>query len=89
AVMAPLEPKVLRKTAREKLGVQLAGGQGSLESSIFRIGHLGYVTPNDVIQALAATEITLALHGKLDNVGAATAAAQKEWLRWMNATAER
>ena len=80
AVMSPLEPKVLRKTAREKLGVQLAGGQGSLESSIFRIGHLGYVTPNDVIQALAATETTLALHGKLNKVGAAVAAAQNVWL---------
>ncbi|HYF92915.1 MAG TPA: alanine--glyoxylate aminotransferase family protein [Symbiobacteriaceae bacterium] len=80
AVMAPLEPKVLRKTARDRLGVQLAGGQGALESSIFRIGHLGYVTPNDVLQALAATETTLALHGKLDNVGAAVGAAQQVWV---------
>lgn len=80
AVMAPLEPKVLRKTARDKMGVQLAGGQGALESAIFRIGHLGYVTPNDVLQALAATEMALALHGKDVNLGAAVAAAQKVWV---------
>lgn len=80
AVMAPLEPKVLRKTARDKLGVQLAGGQAKLESTIFRIGHLGFVTPNDVIQALAATEITLALHGHQVQLGAAVAAAQTAWV---------
>lgn len=80
AVLAPVEPKVLRKTARDKLGVQLAGGQGKLENTIFRIGHLGYVTPNDVLQALAATETTLVLHGKLDRVGKAVPAAQEAWV---------
>ncbi len=84
AVLAPLEPKVLRKTAREQLGVQLAGGQGKLESTIFRIGHLGYVTPNDVIQALAATEATLSLHGKDVSLGAAVTAAQKVWVNHLH-----
>jgi aspartate aminotransferase-like enzyme len=78
--LTPLDPKVLRKTARERLGVQLAGGQGSLEKSVFRIGHLGYVTPNDVLQALAATEMALAMHGQITEVGAAVAAAQKVWV---------
>jgi len=81
AVKSPLDPKALRKTARDKVGVQLAGGQADLESSIFRIGHLGYVTPNDVIQALAATEITLALHGHSTDLGAATKAAQEIWIQ--------
>jgi aspartate aminotransferase-like enzyme len=84
AVVSPLEPKVLRKTARDKLGVQLAGGQAQLESTIFRIGHLGYVTPNDVLTALSATEMTLALHGKDVNLGAAVAAAQKVWVNRLN-----
>jgi aspartate aminotransferase-like enzyme len=81
AVLSPLEPKVLRKTARERLGVQLAGGQGRLEQTIFRIGHLGYVTPNDVIQALAATEMALSLHGLDVTLGAAVAAAQRVWAK--------
>jgi aspartate aminotransferase-like enzyme len=80
AVMAPFEPKALRKTAREQLGVQIAGGQGELDSIIFRIGHLGYVTPNDVIQALSATEMTMALHGQDVTLGAAVAAAQTVWV---------
>lgn len=80
AVISPVDPKKLRKTAREKLGVQLAGGQADLESKIFRIGHLGYVTPNDVLQALAATEMALALNGVNLTIGAAVAAAQKVWM---------
>jgi aspartate aminotransferase-like enzyme len=85
AVMAPVEPKKLRKTAREQLGVQLAGGQAELEPTIFRIGHLGYVTPNDVIQALAATEMALALNGVEVTLGAAVAAAQKVWMEQVRA----
>jgi len=81
AVWAPIEPKVLRKTARDKLGVQLAGGQGKLENTIFRVGHLGYVTPNDVIQALVATETALAVHGQDVKLGAAAAAAQELWVK--------
>lgn len=80
AVISPLDPKKLRKTARDRLGVQLAGGQADLESKIFRIGHLGYVTPGDVIQALAATEMALALNGYELTVGAAVTAAQKVWV---------
>jgi aspartate aminotransferase-like enzyme len=81
AVIAPSDPKLLRKTARDRLGVQLAGGQSQLESTIFRIGHLGYVTPHDVIQALAATEMTIALLGQDVALGAAVRAAQEVWLR--------
>lgn len=81
AVISPVAPKALRKTAREQLGVQLAGGQAALEPTIFRIGHLGYVTPNDVIQALAATEMALALNGHQLEIGKAAAAAQQVWLR--------
>lgn len=80
AVIAPVEPKLLRKTAREQFGVQLAGGQAKLEATIIRIGHLGYVTPNDVIQALAATEMTLAVHGVEVPLGAGVQAAQEVWV---------
>ncbi len=80
AVRTPFDPQVLRKTARDRFGVQLAGGQGKLQKAIFRIGHMGYVTPNDVIQALAATEMTLAVHGHPVEIGSAVRAAQKVWV---------
>lgn len=81
AVIAPIEPKVLRKVAREAFGVQLAGGQADLEATIFRIGHLGYVTPNDLIQALAATELALAKAGHEIDLGAGVKAAMATWLK--------
>lgn len=81
AVVAPIEPKVLRKLAREGFGVQLAGGQAKLEATVFRIGHLGYVTPNDVLLALAATEMALAKAGHPVELGAGIKAAMQIWLQ--------
>ena len=50
AIKAPegMEVRPLLKTLREQHGVVLAGGQGKLDGSIFRIGHLGYVTEEDM-----------------------------------------
>ena len=80
AVVAPVDPKRLRKVAREQFGVELAGGQGDLADQIFRIGHLGYVVPGDVMQALAATEMALAQLGVDVQIGRAVAAAQEVWM---------
>jgi aspartate aminotransferase-like enzyme len=44
---------------RERTGVQLAGGQGSLLGKIVRIGHIGYYDVFDVTTALAALELGL------------------------------
>ena len=44
----------LRSLARTEENVVLAGGQGKLSSSIFRIGHLGYVTREDIQEVLDA-----------------------------------
>ena len=53
AIRAPESVGVaaLRKAAREA-GVVLAGGQGKLSDSIFRIGHLGHIPDEDIDQAL-------------------------------------
>jgi len=40
---------------REEKGVVLAGGQGDLKGHIFRIGHLGYVSQEDVDDLVRAT----------------------------------
>lgn len=39
---------------RERYGVVLAGGQGKLAGRVFRIGHLGYVWPQDVLRCMEA-----------------------------------
>jgi aspartate aminotransferase-like enzyme len=51
-----VDGKALGKRAREELGVVLGGGQGKLEGKIFRVGHLGFVSKQDVVQAMDVVE---------------------------------
>jgi aspartate aminotransferase-like enzyme len=48
---------------RDRLGVQLIGGQGEWKGKVFRIGHIGYYDLFDVTTALAAVEDGLATAG--------------------------
>ena len=45
---------------RDRLGVQLIGGQGAWKGKVFRIGHIGYFDVFDITTALAAVELALA-----------------------------
>ena len=49
----------LIRTIRDEHNVELAGGQGSLTGKIFRVGHLGYVTKEDISQVLEAIRQSL------------------------------
>jgi aspartate aminotransferase-like enzyme len=44
----------LNKLLREEYGQVLAGGQGKLQGRIFRIGHLGWASEQDIDQTLVA-----------------------------------
>ncbi len=61
AIKAPaqIDVKKITKMMRDKHNVLIAGGQGKLQTEIFRIGHLGYVHVNDIIVTIAALERTL------------------------------
>ena len=50
AINAPegIDLSQLLKICREEYGVVLAGGPGPLAGKVFRIGHLGYVTEQDI-----------------------------------------
>ncbi len=41
---------------RDNYGVQMAGGQGHLKGKIIRIGHMGYVSEEELILAIAVLE---------------------------------
>jgi aspartate aminotransferase-like enzyme len=89
AVKVPqgVEASTFRKVARKSFGVELAGGQGKImKDMIFRIGHMGYITPNDVLVALVAVENSLTVLGYPLQVGSAVAAAQRVWLRSVRAS---
>lgn len=84
-VPAGTTAKELRAVARKSFGVQLAGGQGKLEQAIFRIGHLGYFGPQDLISAVVAIELAVGQLGYPTTLGAAAAAAQRVWLEHLQA----
>ncbi len=55
----------LIRVLEERFGVKLAGGQGKLESRIFRIAHLGYFDFLDVVSVVGALELAIGeLSGK-------------------------
>ena len=66
AVKVPegVDAKELLGAMRSDHGVVVAGGQGpAMEGKVFRIGHLGYVTPDDVNGVLDALQKSLSKLG--------------------------
>ena len=63
-------------TEVKRRGVVLAGGQGKLSGKIFRLGHLGSVTLEEILGALSTLEFAALAHGRTVTPGAAVAAAQ-------------
>ena len=60
----------------KRRGLVLAGGQGKLTGKIFRLGHLGSVTIEEIIGAMSTLEIASIAAGRSVRPGAAVAAAQ-------------
>ncbi|WP_438311801.1 pyridoxal-phosphate-dependent aminotransferase family protein [Sporosarcina sp. FA9] len=69
-----------RKVLKKQFGLTVAGGQQHLSGKIFRIGHMGYCSPADILQTISAIEIGLNLVGRKTELGKGTAAAQKIYL---------
>jgi aspartate aminotransferase-like enzyme len=61
----------------KRRGVVLAGGQGKLSGKIFRLGHLGSVTLEEMLGAFSTLEIVSLQQGRPVEPGAAVAAAQR------------
>jgi aspartate aminotransferase-like enzyme len=61
----------------KRRGLVLAGGQGKLKGRIFRLGHLGSVTADDVLAAVSVIEAVAIECGRDVAPGAAVAAAQQ------------
>ena len=71
-----LDWKAFNGTLKSR-GLVLAGGQGKLKGRIFRLGHLGSVTTDDILAAIGVLEEAAILHGLPVRPGAAVAAAQQ------------
>lgn len=60
--------------------VVLAGGQGKLSGQVFRVGHLGTVTLDEILSCMGVIEEASLLHGRAITPGAGVAAAQRAGL---------
>jgi len=67
-------------TGLKRRGLVLAGGQGKLKGRIFRLGHLGSVTTDDILAAIGVLETSAIEQGMNVAPGAAVAAAQQALL---------
>ncbi len=63
-------------TELKRRGLVLAGGQGKVTGKIFRIGHLGSVTVEEIIGAMSTLEVAAIGAGRAVRPGSAVAAAQ-------------
>ena len=62
---------------RDRYGVTIAGGQGTMKGKIFRLGHLGYADKSDIIVELQAMELALKELGYKFELGKSVGFAQK------------
>ncbi|GIW75734.1 MAG: serine-pyruvate aminotransferase [Phycisphaerae bacterium] len=70
--------KDFRNTLKKDHNIHVAGGQGTMEGTIFRVNHMGYTDIYDCLAVLAAIELTLKKLGKPVQLGAGISAAQQE-----------
>ncbi|MGC4377935.1 alanine--glyoxylate aminotransferase family protein [Fictibacillus sp. Mic-4] len=71
------DSEALRKALRTTHNVVVAGGQQHLKGKIFRIGHMGYCEPLDVLTVVSAIEVALKQIGVEIELGAGVKAAQE------------
>ncbi len=80
-VPAGIDGSKLVRHMRDALGVSVQGGQDQMKGKLVRIGHMGYVSPFDMLVAVSALEITLAELGHRFTSGAGVAAVQERIAR--------
>jgi aspartate aminotransferase-like enzyme len=61
---------------RDELGVSIQGGQDQMKGKLIRIGHMGYLSPFDMLTAVSALELALAQLGHHFESGTGVAAVQ-------------
>ncbi len=66
----------LVKYLRDNLGVSIQGGQDQMKGRLARIGHMGHLSPFDMLIAIGAFEMGLKQIGAKINSGAGVAAVQ-------------
>ena len=78
AMLTPdsIDSAKLVRYMRDDLGVSIQGGQDQMKGKLIRIGHMGYLSPFDMLTAVSALELALSKMGHLFESGAGVAAVQ-------------
>ncbi|MCJ1656131.1 alanine--glyoxylate aminotransferase family protein [Staphylococcus sp. NRL 16/872] len=66
------EVKHIKSTLKSQFNITIAGGQGKLKGKILRIGHMGKVSPFDILSVVTALELILTDYRKVNYIGQAT-----------------
>lgn len=80
------DPEALRKILKDQFNLSVAGGQQHLSGKIFRLGHMGYCAPSDVLQYISLIEIALVQLDQDIELGQGVAAAQEVYVKSLKAT---
>ena len=73
------ELSFIKKRLKNDFQITIAGGQKELKGQILRIGHMGYMFPNDMLRVLAALEAIVSDYREIKHYGKALAAAQEAY----------
>lgn len=76
-----VEAPRIQKALKSDFSITIAGGQKKLKGKIFRIGHMGYCTPFDVLKVLSALEMTLVKFGEAPRIGEGIKKAEEVWMQ--------
>ena len=66
------ELNYIKSTLKSRFNITIAGGQGKLKGTILRIGHMGKVSPFDILSVVSALEMILTDFRKVNYIGKAT-----------------
>lgn len=59
----------IKSTLKTKFNITIAGGQGKLKGKILRIGHIGKVSPFDILAVVSALEVILSDYRQTNYIG--------------------
>lgn len=65
------ELNYIKSELKNRFAITIAGGQGHLKGQILRIGHMGQISPFDILQVVSALEILLSEFRNASYVGKA------------------
>ncbi|MCM8784266.1 MAG: alanine--glyoxylate aminotransferase family protein [Candidatus Omnitrophica bacterium] len=79
AVKVPsgLDGENMVKLLRQKYGVSIAGGQDELKGKVFRVAHMGYITPEEILLTISCIELALNEMGYKAPLGKGVKAAEE------------